>query len=282
MSEMGSAEMRSSNTQLPTSKELVSILEGESQRKAVRFDFLLRNPGLFLTYRRVAQGVDASMDWLDHYADLTLEEVVNGAHRTTNTLTEIVLRKEIEKGLLDELFSRLAVNERPSRSDAIFVFGSPKDIRVARAVELYHQNIAPLIILSGRGPHYEAGEETEAERMAEYALKNGVPASALIVEPGSITLPDNVKRTLDLFEENNFRPQKICVVVTSYIMRRALMEWYKFTPWEIETVAVDTVGASEQLQQTGWYRTEQGVRMLLNEYAKIILEHKMDLVRKNT
>jgi len=272
--------MRSSNTQLPTALELRQILGGESQRKAVRYDFLQQHHTVFAAYRVLAEIADADIDWITRYAEQDLEIVVNGAHHTTNALVDLLLKGGVDESLREQLFDKLAIDTEPTESDAIFVFGSPSNIRIAQAVDLFHAGIAPKLIVSGRGPHYSTHEECEADRMAQFAIDAGVPRDAILIERNSITLPDNVKRTLDMFDEQRFQPDRICIVATTYIMRRAYMEWYKFTPWDIEIVPVAATAKSAELQRENWHTSERGIRMLLNEYAKIILEHKMDLIRR--
>jgi len=53
--------------------------------------------------------------------------------------------------------------------------------RMALAVALYRDGVAPLLVLSGGG----AGPVAEAEAMRDLALAAGVPAAALLFEPDS-------------------------------------------------------------------------------------------------
>lgn len=273
--------MRHSNTQLPTASETLHILAQESQRKAARYDFLDMHPELFGVYKQVAERRAIQTSWIEDYRLLELEVLATAVASTTEKMCQYILSSEVEGELLDELFKALTVNDKLERCEAIFVFGSPADMRISHAVNLYQQGLVPLLIVSGKGPHYQQSELSEAERAAQYAISHGVPETAIMIEPESITLPDNVKRTLDMFELQQFKPQKLCVVATSYVMRRAVMEWYKFTPWDIEIMASPAMAQAPELRQESWYQSERGIRMLLNEYAKIVLELKMDLVRRN-
>jgi uncharacterized SAM-binding protein YcdF (DUF218 family) len=116
--------------------------------------------------------------------------------------------------------------------------------------------------------------------MADIAVTHCIPASALILEEKSITLPDNVKKTLDLFEAMRWQPQSITYVITNYAMRRAHMEWYKFTPWDIDIKAVAASQQSPYFAPDTWYNDAHTTSLVLNEYAKLIIESKMDLLRK--
>lgn len=273
--------MRTSNTQLPSARELAEILASESQRKAVRYDFLDKYPDIFSAYKQAATTIGASIEWINQYRQLDLETLGLAGLSATEQLYASIHSKKVDRDLLHDMFDSLAISDAPRDCDAIFVFGSPANTRITRAVELYEQGVASLIIMSGKGPYYGVSDLSESERMAQYAIEHGVPQEAIMIEPESITLPDNVKRTLDAFEIQQFTPRSMCMVATSYVMRRAVMEWYKFTPWDIEIIATPCEAQSPELRRDTWHQSERGIRMLLNEYAKMVLEHKMDLIRRN-
>lgn len=273
--------MRNTPTQLPSPKELFDIRARESQRKAVRYDFLSTNPDVYGAYRQVAQLAGVGTAWIDNYAAFELASLGEIVAVSTDTLAAYILSGNIPPELRDQLFDTLVVRDKLKPCDAIFVFGSPANARIAHAVELYKQGVAPLIIVTGKEPHYSTNELSEAERTAQFAIEHGVPESGIMIEPDSITLPDNVKRTLDMFELQQFQPRTICIVATSYIMCRAVMEWYKFAPWDMEIIAAPAEPQTPELHRDTWYQSDRGVRTLLNEYAKMVVEHKMDLIRKS-
>jgi hypothetical protein len=274
--------MRTVNTQLPSSDELWQILEKESPRRAVKFDYIALNSGVFHYYRKLAQDTN----WVVNYASMSLEDVVRHANETNDELTSAILSGRVHRGDLDELYRSLAsgtvsTGQRgaPGSADAIFVFGSPADHRINLAIEYFFRNAAPKIIVSGKGPHYQESHVAEALRMKDVAMRAGVPEPCIIVEPDSVTLPDNVKRSLDLFDEMQWRPMKLIIIATTFVLRRAYMEWYKFTPWDIEIISTSPKPPADMHVET-WSQSERGVRMLLNEYAKMVIEHKMDRERE--
>jgi uncharacterized SAM-binding protein YcdF (DUF218 family) len=69
--------------------------------------------------------------------------------------------------------------------------------RVARAVELYRADAAPLLLLSGGG----SGPVAEADAMRELALRAGVPETALICEPLSRNTVENALNATGLLRE---------------------------------------------------------------------------------
>ena len=218
--------------------------------------------------------------WVDAYAGMDVRELSRQAEEATQLIANYIQDNPL--GDYSTLFDNLCISEQPVSADAIFVFGSPADARIKKAVELYHNGYADKLILTGHSPVWSREAEPEAVRMQNYALRHGVPSEAVFVEPDSITLPDNVKRTIDDFEAREYHPKRIIIVASTYILRRAYMEWYKFTPWDIQIIPVSAANddLSENLRRTTWHVSEKGVWMLLNEYAKIVIEQKMDLIRK--
>ena len=147
-------------------------------------------------------------------------------------------------------------------------------------MELYHAGVAPKITIAGASPCWAVayGKDTpvaEAWRMAEYALTHGVPARDIIIEDRSISIPDNVKRSIDCWEAMLWRPWRITLVTSEFNVRRAEMNLYKFAPWPVE-IFTATPEPSPTLRADTWVATDRGRRLILNEYAKIIIESAID------
>lgn len=272
---------RTSPTQLPSEEELLEILSKESQRLAVRYDYMAAYPTVYDAYKEFGAMVGVDMSWVDNFDAIPLSVLKQRADYATSELIRFILNNPAD---YSALFDALNVNDTPEPSDCIFVFGAKSDARIKKAVDLYHQGLAPRIVVSGRGPHYGVSDsQTEAARMHDYALAAGVPKEAIIVEDKAITLPDNVKRTIDMFEAINWRPIRIIGVSTTFVQRRTQLEWYKFLPWQAQIFAVscEEEGLRASFCRVTWSRDEMGVRLLLNEYNKIIVEQAMDLYRNN-
>lgn len=269
---------RTSNVELPSASELWEILAKESQRLAVHHDYLRLHSDIFVSFKELCHKYGAEGEWVDAYEQIDLVELDTRLRACFEKL-EAEIRGKTDP-LFTAVYDNLVVSKRPENADAIFVFGSPNDLRIRKAVELYKAGFADKIIISGHGPFYASHTQSEAERMAEVAVVEHVPRSALLLEPEAITIPDNVKRTLDLFERIDFKPAKLIIVASPFVLRRCEMDWYKFTPWNIETIPVTADSMSYDLTKEGWITTSRGIRVVLNEYAKLIFETKMDLLRR--
>lgn len=272
---------RSSGAQLPSADELLDILKKESPRKAVRYDFIQKNSSLFAAHRTLSRLAGADDSWIDTYPTLDLATLVTDITKTHSKIAAYITAHPSNSAIYQALYTSLIPQDDFSPSEALFVFGATSNARIERAVQLYQQAIAPKIIISGKGPHYTENLQSEAERMAIYAANNGIPTANLILEDASVTLPDNVKRSIDLLESIGWHPKSITLVATNFVLTRALFEWYKFCPWDITIRTVMAHPQSSAFTVQGWTNHKNTVALVLNEYAKLVLESKIDCCRRN-
>lgn len=129
----------------------------------------------------------------------------------------------------DILGAPLTLHETPRPSDAIIVLGSgtrkndsnflppQAEQRIAEGALLYRQGYAPnLIVAGGLSP---VTNMVEADLMAPLATADGIPAVAIIKEPGSHDTWENAANSLAIMETSGW---KTALVVTSpYHTRRA-------------------------------------------------------------
>jgi uncharacterized SAM-binding protein YcdF (DUF218 family) len=112
----------------------------------------------------------------------------------------------------------LCVDSGPARADVIVVLGgSTAHERALRAIELYQQQAAPRILISGAG---------DAEINRRIFLRNGIPASAIQVESKSRTTQQNAVFSLQILRAENVH--SAIIVTTWYHSRRALHTFEHF------------------------------------------------------
>ena len=113
----------------------------------------------------------------------------------------------------------LAVEDPLVNSDAIVAVSGDNGPRTAMAVELWKQGLAPVLIFSGAS--LDPDSVSSAELMKREAIRQGVPESAILVEPASATTEENAKRTAELMSERGLHS---AILVTSpYHQRRAAL-----------------------------------------------------------
>jgi hypothetical protein len=282
--------MRTSTSQLPQIEELLTIISQESKRRVppekvfLNLNLLDFKP-LFelmdyvgIEYDK-ALFTDSAYEFLVGYKEL--ENIKNKLVETLSSLpalaSELLLKLEAIYSYLQEDDS--AVIEQSSSSFELgFVFGSTTTIRMQKAIELYNQGKISKIMVSGHKPFYKESIRTEAEVLQEYALSQGVAHTDIIIETKALTIPDNVKRSLDLFEETDYFPESIVLITSPFNMRRAYTDWLKFCPvYYSPTIMRQCSSVSDTLSAKHWYKSENSLHIVLNEYFKNRGEHLIDV-----
>jgi uncharacterized SAM-binding protein YcdF (DUF218 family) len=116
----------------------------------------------------------------------------------------------------------------PATVDAIVVLGCRLDVgggpserlrrRVARAIELYHADAAPLLLLSGGG----SGPVAEATIMRDLALAAGIPENAFLRETDSRNTVENAVNSARLLRERGIS-RIVLVSDRTHLPRAALL-----------------------------------------------------------
>lgn len=119
-------------------------------------------------------------------------------------------------------------NTSLTRFDAIIVLGTPADgdgnpkpnqlARVTEAVHEYERGVAPRLILTGGAA---SNRFVEARVMARSAEAQGIPASAILIEPEAIDTIQNACYSVRLMKDHGWRSAE--VVGGAYQLPRAGM-----------------------------------------------------------
>jgi uncharacterized SAM-binding protein YcdF (DUF218 family)/glycosyltransferase involved in cell wall biosynthesis len=165
----------------------------------------------------------------------------------------------------------LRVTEAPQVSDAVVVFaggvgesgqaGGGAQERIGKAISLYHEGVAPRLIISS-GFVFTL---REAEVMKAVAISQGVPEAAIVLEERAANTYENVVFTNRILAEHNWK--KIALVSSPYHMRRAVLTWRKVAP-DVEVIATPPVTSIFYTHHRGI--TLEQIRGLLQEYAAIV------------
>lgn len=112
------------------------------------------------------------------------------------------------------------------KADAIIaVSGGNTPIRTGEAIKLYKNGWADLLIFSGAAQ--DEYSPSNAEVMRTQAIREGVPADKILIEPESRTTHQNAGNAEQLFREQNIN--QIIVVTSPYHQRRAGLEFQRLT-----------------------------------------------------
>ena len=137
-------------------------------------------------------------------------------------------------------------NTTRSRFDAIIVLGAPADAdgnptptqlaRVTEAVREYERGVAPRLILSGGAAH---NRFVEAEVMARTAEAQGIPASAIVVEPEARDTIENACFAHRIMQARGWSSAEI-ISSASHLRRAGLI--FNQLPLEWHTHAAPPLG----------------------------------------
>ncbi len=122
------------------------------------------------------------------------------------------------------IWDYMLMHQPVEKADVMLVLCSYNLIVAEYAAQLYTQGIAPIILFSGSEGSLTAGryEGTEAERLAKVAVKEGVPASAILIESKATNTGENIKFSAALLREEGIEASSVLLVQKPYMERRSL------------------------------------------------------------
>jgi uncharacterized SAM-binding protein YcdF (DUF218 family) len=161
----------------------------------------------------------------------------------------------------------LKVRDDIQTADAIVVIGGDhKPERVERAVELYWQAYAPIVIISA-GTIVLEGDEfvPEAEVMRRQALALGLPEEVMVLETRSFSTLENAYYSKQICQEHGL--DSILLVTSAYHSRRARRIFRDALEPEI---SVSVQPASQDCCELCWWLHLDQVYVVLYEYKNWI------------
>ncbi len=266
-------DFRTNPTQLPSYKELSDILLHEAHRTIPKEKEHIHYVD-FVTIMQLLDVYEISTRFFKddiRFEDLQNADLFAEISLMFDSLVDgILLTKDdpAKQTLFNNLYDYLSESDELEQADLIFVFGAKKIFRIEKAVNLYKKGYAPKIVISGKCPFYQLDkfEVSEAETLEKYALKHGVPKEDIILEKESITVPDNVKRSLNLLEERSIPHKSIILVNSPFSQRRGWSHFSKMSKRGTKLIRSNTDTVSEQYSRDGWYQSEAGAKVIVKEF----------------
>ncbi|MCY0878499.1 MAG: YdcF family protein [Firmicutes bacterium] len=158
----------------------------------------------------------------------------------------------------------LDVNQRPIPSEAIIILGGGPPARVTTGVSLYRHGFGHWIILTGGDP--TGAPCTEAEEMAREALREGVPASRLVLDNRALTTYQNAVDSWDIMRRHHWR--SALVVSSNFHMRRVSIVFslvYRHSPIRLRFIA----SPDSAFHPRHWWTSLEGWRLVVTELLLI-------------
>ena len=167
----------------------------------------------------------------------------------------------------DAITQFLFIRDAPRAVDWAMVLGAPVVTNMDPAIALYRAGLTHRIVVSGHGP---TGEEAEPEWriLSDYATEQGIPLSALLVEPDARNTRDNFRLSAELLDRqvgwNHIG--SMAIVTRPFHARRARMTARRFFPEHVELVMLSP---DDGVQSGDWWRTVYGRYRVLDEMRRI-------------
>jgi uncharacterized SAM-binding protein YcdF (DUF218 family) len=105
----------------------------------------------------------------------------------------------------------LTIESGDVHADVLVVLGGGTDERPTRAAELFQAGVAPLVLVSGSGDN---------DINVNILERNGVPESAILREPASLSTLENAKFSVALLRQKGVH--RVIIVTSWYHSRRAM------------------------------------------------------------
>ncbi|WP_335870605.1 YdcF family protein [Bacillus sp. 2205SS5-2] len=148
----------------------------------------------------------------------------------------------------------LTYSEVPRKSDVIIVLSGDEG-RLEKAISLYQQNYAPLILLSN------AGEKGWLSH-----IKKWVDRDQLLLEWASISTQDNATYTKEMMKEQELR--SAIIVTSNYHMRRTKLLFEK--EYRGSDITLNFVSSDSFYQSYFWWTSKKGLLITGTEYIKMV------------
>ncbi len=166
------------------------------------------------------------------------------------------------------IWDYMHMNHTLSNADMVFVLGS-NDLRVAdRAVEVYKEGLAPIVVCSGGNGKNSNFNEPEARLFSERMISLGVPKEKIILEPNSKNTGENVLFTKQLLEEKNIKIQKLIAVQKPYMERRTFATIRNQWP-EVECNATSPLVSYENYSNNDLEFKKRFINVMVGDIVRI-------------
>ena len=265
-------EKRKDFTSLPVKGEINEILEKEAERglpEGRKGEYFFHFSIIKTFLNRFGLKDNFFDTELNDFEDIS-EAVENSKEIILELESKILSLKEYSEDdilLFNKVYEYLSEEEIPEKTDLIFVFGAKTPLRVEKAVELYNKGVSDKIVFSGRGPNYRETGISEAEKYRRIAVGSGVTEDSIVIEESSITIPDNVRSTLNLLDYNGVDFSSIVLVNSPYAQRRGYSHFKKYLPDSVKVYRVNC-STGENYQKDDWYKNPEGVKVVVSEFFK--------------
>lgn len=173
------------------------------------------------------------------------------------------------------------MEDLPEKADLIIVPGNTWPQPARRAAALYHEGMAPYIVVSGRyskgqqtfagaaceGDRYKGAYMTEADFLTDVLIREGVPETAVLQERKADFTLENARYIRRLLEEKKMTVKKALICCQAFHARRCRMYFeYVFQDTDVEFLMCPAV--TQGISRCSWMESQKGLDTVLGELRR--------------
>lgn len=173
------------------------------------------------------------------------------------------------------------MEDLPEKADLIIVPGNTWPQPARRAAALYHEGMAPYIVVSGRyskgqqtfagaaceGDRYKGAYMTEADFLTDVLIREGVPETAVLQERKAEFTLENARYIRKLLEEKKMTVKKALICCQAFHARRCRMYFeYVFQDTDVEFLMCPAV--TQGISRCSWMESQKGLDTVLGELRR--------------
>ena len=182
---------------------------------------------------------------------------------------------------LRDITEFIFLEDLPEKADLIIVPGNTWPQPARRAAALYHEGMAPYIVVSGRyskgqqtfagaaceGDRYKGAYMTEADFLTDVLIREGVPETAVLQERKAEFTLENARYIRRLLEEKKMTVKKALICCLAFHARRCRMYFeYVFQDTDVEFLMCPAV--TQGISRCSWMESQKGLDTVLGELRR--------------
>lgn len=182
---------------------------------------------------------------------------------------------------LRDITEFIFLEDLPEKADLIIVPGNTWPQPARRAAALYHEGMAPYIVVSGRyskgqqtfagaaceGDRYKGVYMTEADFLTDVLIREGVPETAVLQERKAEFTLENARYIRRLLEEKKMTVKKALICCQAFHARRCRMYFeYVFQDTDVEFLMCPAV--TQEISRCSWMESQKGLDTVLGELRR--------------
>ena len=182
---------------------------------------------------------------------------------------------------LRDITEFIYLEDLPEKADLIIVPGNTWPQPARRAAALYHEGMAPYIVVSGRyskgqqtfagaaceGDRYKGAYMTEADFLTDVLIREGVPETAVLQERKAEFTLENARYIRKLLEEKKMTVKKALICCQAFHARRCRMYFeYVFQDTDVEFLMCPAV--TQGISRCSWMESQKGLDTVLGELRR--------------